>query len=165
MFVTRELRRSAGAFVLTAAVAALASGAALTAATGARRSDSAYARFLTWTHPADFATGGGTDDKSLATDLAAIEKADFVAVAAHVPVVGAHVQLPDGRVFQPFQVSVVADADNVLTRGTIDREKVLHGRRADPASPTDATVSFATADRLGVAVGDRITLVPDEGGR
>jgi ABC-type lipoprotein release transport system permease subunit len=150
--------------VLAVVIAALAGGAALTAAAGARRSDSAYARFLTWTRHGDFATGGGSD-AWLTKDLAAIERAPFVAIAAHVPVVGAHVVMPDGRVFQPFQVAVVDDADNVLARGLIDREKVLRGRRSDPASATDATVSFATAERLGVDVGDPITLLPDEGGQ
>lgn len=164
MCVRSEIRRGLGAFALAIVIAAIAGGAGLTAAGGARRSDSAYARFLTWSRPADFATGGSESDRSLAVDMAAIEKAPFVAQVAHVPVVGAHIRLPNGKEFQPFQVAVVDDADDVLARGLLDREKVLRGRRADPASATDATVSFATAERIGVDVGDRITLVPDEGG-
>jgi putative ABC transport system permease protein len=164
MCLRSEVRRGLGGFVLGILIATIAGGAALTAAAGARRSDSAYPRLLTWTRHADFATGGAPNDQILASDLAAIEHAPFVAEAAHVPVVGAHIRLPNGKEVQPFRVSVVADADNVLARGTLDREKVLRGRRSDPASPTDATVSFATAERLGVDVGDTITLVPDEGG-
>lgn len=159
------MRRGLGAFALAIVIAATAGGAALTAAVGARRSDTAYARFLTWTRHADFATGGANDDQTLARDLAAIEHAPFVAVAAHIPVVGAHVRLADGKIFQAFQVTVVDDADNALARGLIEREKVLRGRRADPSSPDDATVSFSTAERLGVDVGDRISLVADNGGR
>src|SRR4051812_4684531 len=103
MCVRSEVRRRGLPVVLAVVVAALAGGSALAAAAGARRSDSAYPRFLTWARQADFATGGGADDATLAKDLAAIEAAPFVATAAHVPVVGAHVVMPDGKVIQPFQ--------------------------------------------------------------
>jgi ABC-type lipoprotein release transport system permease subunit len=164
MCLRSEVRRGLGGFALGILIATIAGGAALTAAAGARRSDSAYPRLLRWSHHADFGTGGAPNDRILASDLAAIENAPFVAEAAHIPVVGAHVRLPSGKEVQPFQVTVVDDADSVLARGTLDREKVLRGRRSDPASPDDATVSFTTAERLGVDVGDSITLVPDEGG-
>jgi ABC-type lipoprotein release transport system permease subunit len=164
LVVRSEVQRGFSAFVLAAVLAAIAGGAAIAAAAGARRSESAYPRFLVWSRHADFATGGGTP-AWLAKDLKAIERAPFVDEAAHVPVVGAHVELPNGKVFQPFQVAVVDDADDTLARGVMDREKVLRGHRSDPSSPTDATVSFATAERLGVDVGDALTLVPDEGGR
>jgi putative ABC transport system permease protein len=162
--VRNEVRRGAGSFLLAVAVAMLAGGLAILAAAGARRSDSAYPRLLEWSHHADFSTGGAPDDATLAADLATIEHAPFVAASAHIPVVGAHVRTADGRELAPFQVAVIGDHDGVLARGTLAREKVLRGRRADPRSPTDATVSFTAADRIGVDVGDPITLVPDDGG-
>ncbi|HVJ97575.1 MAG TPA: FtsX-like permease family protein, partial [Acidimicrobiia bacterium] len=52
------------------------------------------------------------------------------------------------------------DRDNVLARGTFEREKVLEGRHANPASASEATVGFSTAQQLGVGVGDEIEIVP-----
>jgi putative ABC transport system permease protein len=163
--VRNELRRGPGSFVIAVLIATVAGGSALLAAAGARRSDSAFPRFLEWSHPIDFATGGAPDDATLAADIKTIEHAPFVDAFAHIPIVGAHVRTAKGRELAPFQVAVVGDVDGGVSRGNLALEKVLRGRRADPASPTDATVSFAAADRIGVDVGDPVTLVPDEGGK
>lgn len=67
---------------------------------------------------------------------------------------------PGGQLFLPFQIQVLGDRDNVLARGTFEREKVLHGRHANPASASETTLGFSTAEQLGVGVGDEIEIVP-----
>src|SRR3954454_8195762 len=74
MVLRSELRRHAATFALAIVLAVIAGGAMLTAAAGARRSDTAYARFLDWSHAPDFGTGGGGTDEELAADLATIER-------------------------------------------------------------------------------------------
>ncbi|HTL85730.1 MAG TPA: FtsX-like permease family protein, partial [Acidimicrobiia bacterium] len=167
-----EVRRARGSFVIACLIATIAGGAALTAAAGARRSDSAYPRFLAWSKASDFGTGGNgggeTEDENnhlLAIDLKAIAAAPFVEASAHIPIVSVSVLGPGGRPLPAFQVAAVVDADRVLAHGPIAREKVLRGRHANPDAPDEATISFSTSERLGVDVGDSITLVEDDSGR
>jgi ABC-type lipoprotein release transport system permease subunit len=159
-----EVRRHRGAFAIAVLLAGLAGGATLTAAAGARRSDTAYERFLEWSGPIDFGAGGalGTDAE-LAADLVAIERAPFVEAVAHVPAADLQVRDEQGELLQPFQVRVIGDRDDVLADGPIGKEKVLRGRHARPEAADEATVSFATAERLGVDAGDDLELYPYDG--
>lgn len=130
----------------------------LTFASGARRSDSAYERFLAWSRPAQLFTGGSGSDEDLARDLAALEGAPFVEESAHFGVASLSVRTQAGDVLPAYQVGVAADIHNVGGRDTFERAKLLRGHRPDPASTTDAVIGFATAEFLGVDVGDTIDL-------
>jgi ABC-type lipoprotein release transport system permease subunit len=160
LYFRSELRRARGAFLLACLIAAIAAGAATTAAAGARRSNSAYPRFLAWSHAADFGTGGADDDATLAADLKTIEGAPFVEASAHVPGIAASIRDRDGRLLPAFQVGAVVDVNNTLASDRLFREKVIRGRHANPEATDEGTVSFSTADRLHVDVGDHVTLVP-----
>src|SRR5262245_55734367 len=137
-----ETRRSRGTLALAIVLAALAGGAALTAAAGARRSDTAYSRFLQWAHVADFGTGGGASEEEMAADLAAIEAAPFVESVGHVTTASVQAQGVDGELYLPFQIGVIGDRDDTLAHDVYDREKVLRGRHARPDAVDEATVSF-----------------------
>lgn len=156
-----ELRRRTGSFVVAALIAGLAGGAALTAAAGARRSDSAYDRFLAWSRPAQLFTGGYSgSDAEFKADLAALEHAPFADGVVHISGASADVRTRDGDVLPQFQVSVGVNEDYTAEQAVFHRPKLLHGRAPDPASATDAIISFNTAEYLGAHVGDSITLVP-----
>ncbi|HVJ96606.1 MAG TPA: ABC transporter permease, partial [Acidimicrobiia bacterium] len=156
-----ELRRRSGALVVAFLIVGVAGGATMTAVAGARRSDTAYERFRTWARTADFSASANAEDPDQAKrDLAKIEDAPFMGEFTHVVGADASVRKPGGQLFLPFQIQVLGDRDNVLARGTFEREKVLEGRHANPASANEATVGFSTAQQLGVGVGDAIEIVP-----
>jgi ABC-type lipoprotein release transport system permease subunit len=156
-----ELRRRKGALLFAILIVGIAGGATMTAVAGARRSDSAYARFRVWARTADFSASSSAEDPAqVKKDLAKIERAPFMGEFAHVVGADASVRKPGGQLFLPFQIQVLGDRDNLLARETFEREKVLRGRHADPASANETTVSFSTGERLGVDVGDTIEIVP-----
>lgn len=91
-----EMRRHRASFVIAAVIVAVAAGAVMTAAAGARRSDNVYARFLNWSHAPDLFSVGG-DDKDIPHDLAALEHAPFAESVAHTYAAGAHVRTRAGE--------------------------------------------------------------------
>lgn len=155
-----ELRRRASGFLVAAVIVALAGGATLAAVAGARRSDSAYERYRSWARPAHITVGSGdVEPEEFLKQLRAVEAAPWIDKAVHIRASGARLRGPNGKVFEPFEVQLLADQENLLARDEFEREKVLHGRHARPEATDEVTISFSTASLLGAELGDTIEVL------
>jgi ABC-type lipoprotein release transport system permease subunit len=150
-----ELRSRWRAWLGLGLLVGLAAGAVMALAAGARRTDTAYARFLV-AHKAydvivfDYEQRGfpgvGGFDKIAALPLvedSAEGDLDLIPLwSSSVPGIASE----DGRIGRE-----------------INRFKILEGRRADPDRPDEAVVSFATAEDHDLEVGSTLqVLSPDD---
>jgi len=124
-------------------------------AAGARRTETAYGRFLDSHAASDFVIGNGFAGPQI--DLDAIARLPSVATAARVKALVANGRTESGRTIFLSQMAVLAPADNGFG-GEVDRWKMLSGRRADPRRVEEAVAGFQLARRYNVEVGDTITL-------
>jgi putative ABC transport system permease protein len=132
----------------------LIGGVALTAAAGARRTDTAYPRLLSW------ANASQLDIVPQGTGLTG-----YYAALAKLPEISA---LGSGQLYQATlpashatEVQLESSPDGVL--GTsVDRVKVLSGRRYDPARPGEAMIDqqMAAAEHLQPGGTARVLGVP-----
>lgn len=144
-----ELRGRWRAWLALALVAGLMAGLVLAAVAGARRTESAYDRFLNRQRGADvaFPDDGETPPPP---DLRAIERLPQVAESAR------------GKVFYgPGNIAALAPADGRLGT-TINRVKLLEGRLPDPRRVDEALLAFPAAEQLGLDVGSTFPLVEPE---
>ncbi|HEY7106272.1 MAG TPA: FtsX-like permease family protein [Acidimicrobiia bacterium] len=152
-----DVRRGWRACLGLAIVTGLVGGAVLALAAGARRTDSAYDRFLdaqrAYDVMASVSSPGFLGPTDGAVDPGAIARLPGVAQVASA---GSFFIINYGA-----GVGVLVPPDERI--GTaINRFKLLEGRRPDPRDPTEAVVSFTFADQYDVHVGDRITVLhPD----
>ena len=128
-------------------------------AQAARRSQHAYVRFSDRQAAADvIMTGRNSFGLVGSVDLAAVARTRFVAESADalaaVPFTGS---TDTGQALDVVDLLPVAPADKRLGT-TVERWKMLAGRRARPSQPTEATASFVLAERLGLHVGSRLEL-------
>jgi ABC-type lipoprotein release transport system permease subunit len=119
-----------------------ASGAALAFAAGARRTDTAYSRFLRAQRAYDVAVLNYPDDETAVFDFDEIAGLPQVADAARGP-----------AEYFTFNALNVASADGRIGTG-VNRFKMLEGRAADPREPGEIVVGFALAEKEGLRVGD-----------
>ena len=146
-----ELRTRWRAWLGLALLIGVATGAVLTLAAGARRTDSAYSRFLQAQHAADVVVVQASGDAS--PELARFDPDEIARLATVARVDDGQfffAQLGDG-------VPALADGDGTIGRA-VDRVKILEGRAADPEEPDEAVVSFQLADELSLELGDAIPL-------
>jgi heme/copper-type cytochrome/quinol oxidase subunit 2 len=146
-------RRRWRALVSLALLLGLAGGVVLTAAAGARRTDTAYPRLLTWAGASQVTALLGGLDPAYFAALNQLPQVAAVATAMQyniaLPVPGG---LPDN------QVEVLASSDGSL--GTaVDRVKVLQGQMFGPGTSGEAVIDSGTAARLHLAPGDTLHLV------
>src|SRR5205823_5353150 len=163
--VRSELRSRWRSSVALAAVVAVAVGVVLAAGAGARRTQTAYPRFLREGRAADVLVsaaqtglGGG-----LYARMGALPEIDRIAVAAGIPMA---IVLPSGR--RTGALNVVASIDGHLLR-TIERPKLLAGRVPDPNSRTDVLINRFMAAAYHLSVGDAVRAIvfpfsPDDPG-
>jgi ABC-type antimicrobial peptide transport system permease subunit len=141
------------ALVSLALLLGLAGGVVLTAAAGARRTDTAYPRLLTW--------AGASQETGL---LGGLVPAYFTALAK-LPQVAAvattmqyNIALPMKGSLPDDQVQVLASADG--TYGTaVDRVKILQGRMFSSSTAGEAVIDPQVAAMEHVAPGDTLHLV------
>lgn len=148
LWARADLRRRWRAVVVLTVLAGLAGGFAVTAFVGARRTSTAWERFRAETLADDaFVSIPSRPEPEVADELAAmpgvIDAASFVYVAVTLP--GA----TEGGAF--------AATDDRLMR-TVQRGRVLEGRRADPSRADEIVVNPVMASAAQVAVGQRVTL-------
>jgi hypothetical protein len=135
----------------------VAGGATIAVAVGARRTDTAYGRFLTTHTPSDVNVLDSSDFVTKQVDLdavAALPQITYTARATILPFVG---RTGNGRLVTSDDMNAVALLDHRFGN-TIDRWKVLRGRAADATRAGDAVLDFDAADRLHLDVGDTVTL-------
>jgi len=135
----------------------VASAAVLGIAAGARRTDSAYPRFLASHARGDFLMGNGFVGLGQQIDLNAVARLPGVqttGVGTYFPAVA---RTDAGRRILPGEAAVAAPADANFSIA-IDRWKLLEGRRADPRRLDEAVASFEFARQFDVGVGSTIRL-------
>ena len=154
-----EVRHRWRAWVGLAVLVGFAGGTAMALAQAARRSQHAYVRFSDRQRAADVVmTGRSSFGLVGSVDLAAVARTGYV--AANAP---AFVGLPfsgrtdTGEALDAVDVFPVASGDDQLGT-TVERWKMLAGRRARASHPEEATASFVLAERLGLHVGSRLDL-------
>jgi ABC-type lipoprotein release transport system permease subunit len=149
-----ELRTRWRAWLAVALIAGITGGAVMALAAGARRTDTAYRRFL---HAQDaydvlmsLSTAGfGEQEAEEVFDAEDIDRLPQVAESA--PTGSFFVNLGAG-------VGVLVPPDERI--GTeVNRFRMLEGRRPDPDDPTEAVVSFTLAEQYDLEVGSRIEVL------
>ncbi len=150
--VTHEFRARWPGWAVLVLIVALAGGAVLAAAAGARRTDRAYPQFLTAYRASDVLVGpagsgiGGYDD-ALAT---------LPGVAAIAPIVGIQALplRPGGGL---GSATVAAPLDSRYGR-TLEIPKMIAGRRPRPDRPDEVAVDQIAAQVLHLRVGSTLEL-------
>jgi ABC-type lipoprotein release transport system permease subunit len=152
-----ELRSRWRAWFGLAVLVGLSAGAVMALAAGARRTDTAYARFLEahdaydvmvtdWGQPGGFAGVGGFDRLAALPSVEESAEGDLV------------YPIPLG----PSGVGGIASEDGRIGNA-INRLKILEGRRPDPGRADEVVVSFTAAEDFDLDVGSTIQLLsPDD---
>jgi hypothetical protein len=135
----------------------LVSGAAMTAAAGARRTDSAYPRFLDryGLFDADVNVGTGGGDPHTDQVFHEIARLPLVDATSRSSVFFASLTAGGHTVSFP---DLLAVAPHEGPQAGAERAKVLEGRMPAPHATDEAVANYAIAERLGLEVGDRMTL-------
>jgi ABC-type lipoprotein release transport system permease subunit len=118
----------------------------LTAAAGARRTDTSLERFKQWSSAADVEIAVGYPS---AEQLREFEQSDGVAAVAPL---FALVLVGDGG-YLPF-----AAAEDERFGTVVDRPRVVAGRLADPDAPDEIAIGESFAEQSGLGVGDQLTV-------
>ncbi|MEA2567368.1 MAG: putative transport system permease protein, partial [Actinomycetota bacterium] len=137
---------------------ALAAGAAMAAAAGARRTESAYPRFVAAQRAFDVSIEGFPDNVVAESARARIVGLSRVADWSRLDDIAQQAVLPSGRVVTAPELLVQADLQDRLGR-TMNRFKVVTGRAFDPRASGEAVIDFSSAARLRLHVGNVITLI------
>ncbi|MFL5798278.1 MAG: FtsX-like permease family protein [Actinomycetota bacterium] len=153
-----ELRSSWRAWLALALLFGTAGGAATAAAAGARRTETAYPRFVEWGNAPDVLTGGFEGKLNPEKVFATIEHLPSVLAWARQDLVAQAIVLPDGRTATAPEIFGISDLEGRLGV-SIDRTKVLSGRMFDRAATDEAVVDFTTADRYGIHVGSVLGMI------
>ncbi len=148
-----ELRGRWRGWLAAAALVALAGGVVLTTAAGARRTDTAYPRFLRASGGADVLIAPTNTDIPSYHYYAAVAKLPGVAIVA--PVVGlAAVTVGTAE----SHIQLLAAPDARLGR-LVERPKFMAGRMADPARVDEAVADRFLAAQLHLTVGSVLHLL------
>ena len=152
-----DLRRRLLGWVALALLIGIAGGAAIAVAAAARRTDTAYQRFLASSSPSDASITESRDFLTKDLDLdqvAALPEVERSARASFLFFLG---HTADGRPLSQIDFQPLA-----MTRGplgtSLDRWKVLEGRRFDPDKVDEVMLDYETARSLHLGVGDEMTL-------
>jgi ABC-type lipoprotein release transport system permease subunit len=160
LMLIRVQRAALRSWVSLVLLLAIVGGGVLVAGAGARRTDTAYPRFLAASNNADAivsgagASGNFTDQIKL---MQGIEKLPQIAESGIGYWALVAVWLSSGVSVDTNQVSTIILPDQRFGR-SIGRFKLLEGRLADPRRPDEVTVGFPFADQFHVHVGDVLTL-------
>jgi ABC-type lipoprotein release transport system permease subunit len=135
---------------MLAVLAGAFGGTVIAAAAGARRTDSAYPRFLKAEKAPDVLVFTPPDQVS---GFARISGADLT----KIPEVTAAGEAGGFEVLNPSDVELIAPADDTIG-GVFFKKKMLSGRLARPDRADEVTISFALAEAHHLHVGDHLRL-------
>jgi ABC-type lipoprotein release transport system permease subunit len=146
--VGAQLRARRAAWALLAILIGLSGAVVMVAAAGARRTDSAYTRYLAATHAADvLLSPDATGSPQLYATIAKVRGA-----AAVAPVVG-YGTAPVDDLHQPLLVDAAADG---AFGNRVERPRLTSGRLPDPAAPYEVVADRNAARTLGLHTGSTI---------
>lgn len=154
----RDLRTQWRSLLALAVLVGLIGGVVLASTMAARRTASAYTRYVDFAHAEDINIGTpGINDPAFADVVSAIES--YPEVAAVGPISSQELlSTEEGLEF--FALGGVDDRVGT----TINRPKILEGRDADPEAEAEVTVNRSMADALDLVPGDPLTLYGFDGG-
>ena len=149
-----ELRAHVARWIVTALLLGIAGGVVITAAVGARRTDSVFDRLVESTKAHDLIVQPNEDpDAELIAKILALPQVEAAGQIAMVPAdlaAGTH---------EPFSWSITTGAPVDDSIGTeLDRFRITQGRKMDYDDPQEAMVNASFLRSSGVEVGDRLTL-------
>jgi FtsX-like permease family len=158
MRLRSELRARWRSWLGLALLIGLTGAAAVAAAAGARRTETAYPRFVQAQNGYDLITGGFPGNIDPARALARIEALPEVAQWARIDVAAATAILPSGRVAPAPELMATTD---LMGRAgfRLNRFKVISGRMLNLRAPGEAVVIFPTADREDLRVGSVVKFI------
>jgi FtsX-like permease family len=158
MRLRSEIRTRWRSWLGLALLIGLAGGAAVAAAAGARRTETAYPRFVQAQNGYDLITGGFPGKIDPGRALAQLEAMPAVAQWARVDVAASEAILPSGRMVPAPELMAVTD---LMGRAgfRLNRFKVISGRLAHRRAPDEAVTDFLTAGREDLRVGSIIKFV------
>ncbi|MBO0813874.1 MAG: FtsX-like permease family protein [Actinobacteria bacterium] len=137
----------------------VAGGLVLTAAAGARRTDTAYQRLLSWANAAQLEAIPGNPDPRYFAALARLPQ-----VAAMSSAIQYNLALPAGRGEPDTQLTALASPDNTLGV-SVDRVKITDGAMFDPGAANQVVIDPRLASMEHVRPGGllRLTAIPYNG--
>jgi ABC-type lipoprotein release transport system permease subunit len=153
----RVLRTSVARSALLVFVLATSLGFALFSATAARRTTTAFDRFVAWSDAADVVTGGAAGDVPVADLFDDIEALPSVVDSQRSMAIGLNGAVVHGNELPPPRF--FASATDLSDTGRFDRPLVLEGSIPDEPSADQGVVDFGTARQLDLEVGDEVTLI------
>lgn len=157
--VVAERRRRWRSWLALALVVGLGGGVVLGALAGARRTETAYPRFVASHRPSDVLVPGANPFGLIGgVDLGDVAGLPEVAEVARAGVALLFTGQTDrGRKIGASDMFPLSTPDDHL--GTVmEQWRMLDGRRADPTRPDETVLSFLAAQRLHLRVGDTFTL-------
>jgi putative ABC transport system permease protein len=148
-----ELRGRWRPTVLIVILIGLAGGVALTAAAGARRTETAYPRFLAATRTEDFLVSAAQSGSGLYSDIARLPEVERSGIVDGLPLFFTPApRRVDGS------VQTVASADGKAGY-SIERLHMLSGRAPNPDRPFEAAASLTFAKKYHLNPGDHVHLI------
>jgi predicted lysophospholipase L1 biosynthesis ABC-type transport system permease subunit len=163
MRLRSEMRARWRAWLGLALLIGLAGGAAMAAAAGARRTETAYPRFVQVHKGYDLVTGGFPGNIDPERALAQMAAMPEVLQWARVDVASYAAILPSGRRVSVPELAAVTDLSG-RTGFQLNRFKVISGRMADLRAPDEAMVDFPIAERQDLRVGSKIRFIVGDPG-
>jgi ABC-type lipoprotein release transport system permease subunit len=146
-----ELRRRRRANLALSALIALSGAVALTTAAGARRTESAFDRFIEDSDTASVQVQYGTDEDIDDEVLAAFQDHPDVVTAAPIQFTIAFSDVTE------YDLLVLSGPDPAEFRD-VDRPRLLDGRRPDPSSAEEVLFTPFLRDIVHAEVGDTVSL-------
>jgi ABC-type lipoprotein release transport system permease subunit len=147
LWLRAELRARWRSWIVLTALVGLLGGAALAAAAGARRTDTALGRFDAYSHTT------GVNIGTVFPGLASLPEVAAVDELVGEPLLRV---LPDGRVDPRFPLPVASVDGRILYRAL--RPVIRAGRLPSPSRPDEAMATVEAAKQDHLRVGSRITL-------
>jgi ABC-type lipoprotein release transport system permease subunit len=158
MRLRSELRARWRAWLGLALLIGLGGGAAVAAAAGARRTETAYPRFVQAHQGYDLVTGGFPERIDAERALARMAAMPEVLESARLDVAAYAAILPSGRRVSIPELAAVTDLSGRVGY-RLNRFKVLSGRLADLGAAEEAMIDFPTADQQGLRVGSTVRFI------
>jgi hypothetical protein len=153
-----ELRARWRSWLGLALLIGLAGGAAVAAAAGARRTETAYPRFIQAHQGYDLVAGGFPEKLDADRTLAQMAAMPEVLEWARLDLAAYAAILPSGRRVSIPELAAVTDLSGRVGY-QLNRFKVVSGRLADLGAPQEAMVDFPAADQQGLRVGSSVRFI------
>ncbi len=158
MRLRSEMRTRWRSWLGLALLVGLTGATAVAAAAGARRTETAYPRFVQAQNGYDLVTGGFPGNIDPERALAQIEAMPEVAQWARVDPVAHTAILPSGRLAPAPELMATTDLTG-RAGFKLNRFKVISGRMVNLHAPDEAVTDFPTADREGLRVGSTVKFI------